>query len=143
MVFSLFHTFSSLLLFDSPRASQPWQSPLMKTRELLSSVRRFKTVLGIPGGDGSPEEILAIGKYGLGTKRTLAQLSEFTGVDFRNGQLVDDRSLSPPLLQCSSHGVVGARCKRLQWVPFKPDAGQASSDSHHSFPASASVPYSS
>jgi hypothetical protein len=68
----------------------------MKTRELLSAVRRVKTVLGIPIPGSSPEssaqEILAIGRYGLGTKRTLAQLSEFTGVDFRNGQLVDDRS---------------------------------------------------
>jgi hypothetical protein len=56
-------------------------------------VERIKTVLGLPNGHTSVEDLLAIGRYGLGTKRTLTQLSQFIGVDFKNGQLVDNRSV--------------------------------------------------
>lgn len=76
-------------------SSMEWKdygmSSVMKSRELLSSITRVKTVLGLPGGKNTPEEILSIGKYGLGTKRTLTQLSEFIGVDFQYGQILDDR----------------------------------------------------
>lgn len=46
-----------------------------------------------------------ITKYGLGSKRTLDELIEFTGVDVRNGV------------------VFGDRCVQLKWVPFEADAG--------------------
>ena len=44
-------------------------------------------------------------KYGLGSKRTLDQLIEFTGIDLRNGV------------------VFGDRCVQLKWVPFVADTG--------------------
>ena len=44
-------------------------------------------------------------KYGLGRKRSLDQLIDFTGIDFRNQK------------------VYGDRCKELNWVPFVPDQG--------------------
>ena len=44
-------------------------------------------------------------KYGLGSKRTLDQLIEFTGIDVRNGV------------------VFGDRCVQLKWVPFVADSG--------------------
>jgi hypothetical protein len=65
---------------------------MMKTRELMNSVERIKTVLGLPNGHTSTEDLIALGRYGLGTKRSLTQLSQFIGVDFKNGQLVDNRS---------------------------------------------------
>lgn len=76
-------------------SSMEWKnygmSQVMKSRELLSSIQRVKTILGLPGGKQSSEDIIDIGKYGLGTKRTLRQLSDFIGVDFQYGQILDDR----------------------------------------------------
>jgi hypothetical protein len=49
------------------------------------------------------EMIGTLSKYGLGMKRTLDQLIEFTGIDLR------------------SNRVYGDRCRGLEWVPFVPD----------------------
>lgn len=59
----------------------------------------------MPGGKKDLQDIIEIEKYGLGTKRTLDQFIQFIGVDFRNGELVDNR------------------CKNLNWIPFQPDKG--------------------
>jgi len=70
------------------------------------SVDRIATLLGFPEGKGDNSaleyaEIAKLGKYGLGTKRTLDQLIAFTGIDTR-------RKL-----------VFGDRCTELHWVPYE------------------------
>lgn len=69
-----------------------------------SSVLRLKTLLGSSGGEKTPLEVATLTQYGLGNKRSLDQLIEFTGIDTRGG------------------AVVGDRCKQLAWVPFAADA---------------------
>ena len=59
---------------------------------------------GAAAGVGK-SELALIGKYGLGNKRTLEQLIDFTGVDTRNGKVFADRC-----------GI------KLQIVPFERDA---------------------
>jgi hypothetical protein len=49
--------------------------------------------------------IMEIGRFGLGSKRTLDQLIAFMGVDLRGGK------------------IFGNRCKTLEWIPFVADAG--------------------
>lgn len=49
-------------------------------------------------------------RFGLGRKRTLDQLIDFTGVDVRGGRLVGDR------------------CKELKWVPFVADRDPETED---------------
>ena len=45
-------------------------------------------VSGMSFGDHSAAALLEVGRYGLGSKRTLDQLIAFTGIDFRTGELV-------------------------------------------------------
>src|SRR3546814_492297 len=47
--------------------------------------------------------LMKVGKYGLGTKRTLDQLIDFVGVDLRN------------------QNIIGNRCTDLPYVPFEVD----------------------
>lgn len=54
------------------------------------------------------EMIGTLSKYGLGMKRTLDQLIEFTGIDLRSNRVYSDR------------------CRSLEWVPFVPDKGMIS-----------------
>lgn len=42
---------------------------------------RLFTLMGMPGKIDTPEMKESIGKYGLGTKRTLEQYQEFVGVN--------------------------------------------------------------
>jgi hypothetical protein len=53
------------------------------------------------GGLQDLKSLLAIGRYGLGTKRTLDQLISFMGVDFRKSVVYD------------------SRCHLLSFVPFE------------------------
>lgn len=78
-------------------------TPAYRRRMFDDSVSRMKHLLGMVK-QPSAEDISLLTKYGLGHKRTLDQLIQFTGIDFRSQQ------------------VFGDRCKGLQWVPFTPDS---------------------
>ena len=47
--------------------------------------------LGMSGGDSDADSVALLTKYGLGNKRTLDQLIEFTGLDLRNRIAFKDR----------------------------------------------------
>lgn len=68
-----------------------------------ASLLRLKTLMGAKGGEKSAVQIATLTQYGLGSKRSLDQLIEFTGIDTRSG------------------AVIGDRCKQLAWVPFAAD----------------------
>ena len=67
------------------------------------SVARMKLLLGMTKSP-TAENVALLTKYGLGHKRTLDALIQFTGIDFRSQQVFADR------------------CKQLAWVPFTPDS---------------------
>lgn len=67
------------------------------------SVARMKLLLGMTKSP-TAENVALLTKYGLGHKRTLDALIQFTGIDFRSQQVFADR------------------CKQLEWVPFTPDS---------------------
>lgn len=66
---------------------------------------RLNTMLDMPGGEQNPETALAMkrSKFGLGDRRTLDDLINFSGIDLRHRKVTID-------------GV--NRCGNLQWVPF-------------------------
>jgi len=65
------------------------------------TAERIATVLGFSEGGKDVKALSLLTKYGLGTKRTLDQLIEFTGIDIRNKVIYADR------------------CKQLEWVPYE------------------------
>mmetsp|Transcript_18832 Transcript_18832/g.54490 ORF Transcript_18832/g.54490 Transcript_18832/m.54490 type:complete len:721 (-) Transcript_18832:17-2179(-) len=74
---------------------------------MKASHKRLKTMIEMPGGESDPNEALRIrqSKYGMGDRRSVDQLVEFSGVDTRNAKFpVDGRN----------------RCGNLRWVPFAP-----------------------
>lgn len=73
----------------------------VKVQELQESNYRIRTLLGMEGGARDLPSLLAIGRYGLGTKRTLDELIAFMGVDFRTAVVYD------------------SRCHVLNFVPFE------------------------
>lgn len=73
----------------------------IKVKELHDSNMRIRTVLGMEGGGSDLKSLLALGRYGLGTKRTFDQLIAFMGVDFRKSIVYD------------------SRCHALSFVPFE------------------------
>ena len=62
-------------------------------------------MLDIPGGENNKEKALQLkrSKYGLGDRRTLDELIQFSGVDLRNKKATIDGK---------------NRCGNVQWVPF-------------------------
>jgi hypothetical protein len=85
---------------------------ILKQREAAN--KRIWTLLGMPGGDSSPSARQALGKYGLGTKRTLDQLKAFTGINLHN------------------RTTTGNRCGNIDWVPWDySDRGWASDALEH------------
>jgi hypothetical protein len=66
-------------------------------------LERVSTQLGAFDTTKDANTLATLTRYGLGTKRTLEQLIEFTGIDTRKKQ------------------VFGDRCEELKWVPFLPD----------------------
>jgi len=56
-----------------------------KTDQINEAHERMATLVKAPGSDRSPEALARLEPYGLGTKRTLEQYIEFTGIDPRNG----------------------------------------------------------
>jgi len=67
---------------------------------------RLKTMIDMPGGETNPQKILELkqSKFGIGDRRTIDQLIEFSGIDLRNEKPSID-------------GV--NRCGNVQWVPFE------------------------
>ena len=73
----------------------------VKDKEVTHSNTRIRTLLGMEGGKTDLQSFLDLGRYGLGTKRTLNQLISFMGVDFRKSTIYD------------------SRCHLLSFVPFE------------------------
>lgn len=70
------------------------------------SNKRLRTMLDMPGGESKVDvaKKLQRSKYGLGDRRTLDQLIQFSGFDLRHQKVsIDGKN----------------RCGNLQWVPFK------------------------
>jgi len=66
---------------------------------------RLKTMIDVPGGESDPVKALKLkqSKYGLGDRRSLDQLIQFSGIDLRHGRpSIDGKN----------------RCGNIQWVPF-------------------------
>jgi hypothetical protein len=57
-----------------------------KQDQIHLSHQRMATLVKVPGSDQSPEAIAQLGKYNLGTKRTLEQYIEFTGINPITGE---------------------------------------------------------
>ncbi len=75
----------------------------------MASNKRINSLLDVPLGGGNTvneEDKLKLrqSKYGLGDRRTLDQLIEFSGIDLRNAK---------PSLDGKN------RCGNIRWVPFK------------------------
>ena len=69
------------------------------------SNKRLRTMLDMPGGEEDPTVALRMkqSKYGLGDRRTLDQLINFSGFDLRHEKIsIDGKN----------------RCGNIQWVPF-------------------------
>lgn len=67
------------------------------------AIRRVKTMLQIyPGGDAGEDAQANMGIYGLGRRRTLDQLIDYTGFDVRRQMIVTDK------------------CAARSWVPYDP-----------------------
>eukprot|EP00581_Thalassiosira_minuscula_P016018 CAMPEP_0183722950 /NCGR_PEP_ID=MMETSP0737-20130205/14737_1 /TAXON_ID=385413 /ORGANISM="Thalassiosira miniscula, Strain CCMP1093" /LENGTH=636 /DNA_ID=CAMNT_0025953197 /DNA_START=58 /DNA_END=1968 /DNA_ORIENTATION=- len=73
--------------------------------DLKHAYYRLNTVLDIPGGETDIDKALKLkrSKYGLGDRRSLDQLIQFSGVDLRHKKATIDGK---------------NRCGNLQWVPF-------------------------
>mmetsp|Transcript_16144 Transcript_16144/g.29265 ORF Transcript_16144/g.29265 Transcript_16144/m.29265 type:complete len:636 (-) Transcript_16144:70-1977(-) len=73
--------------------------------ELKNAHYRLNTILDVPGGEKNYEKGLQLkrSKYGLGDRRSLDDLIQFTGIDLRHKKVTIDGK---------------NRCGNLQWVPF-------------------------
>lgn len=69
------------------------------TRQMYDDAHgRVLTMLGASTsatGQTGAQELVLLGKYGLGSKRTLQQLIDFTGLDTRTWRVVGDRCSAP------------------------------------------------
>lgn len=92
------------------------QTPEYRWMMYEHATQRIKTLLGQDLGKHghaglswmrSAQDLSLLTKYGLGTRRTLDQFIEFTGLDPKSGN------------------VLGDRCKGLTWVPHKTLATKA------------------
>ena len=91
-----------------PSVEDEWaahgQSPEFRRVMYDEAAGRVRTLLDMEGGVlASVESLAALQQYGLGTKRSLDQFMQWTGVDVRQGVLFADA------------------CLARQWVPFTPD----------------------
>jgi len=74
-------------------------------KQVQASHERLYTMLDVPGGISDPEKALEMkrSRFGLGDRRNLDQLIEFSGIDLRHKKSNDGKN----------------RCGNLQWVPFE------------------------
>ena len=63
-------------------------------------------MIDVPGGETDPQKILKLkqSKYGLGDRRSIDQLIQFSGIDLRHSKVTIDGK---------------NRCGNIQWVPFE------------------------
>ena len=82
-----------------------WGHGKFNQADLQNAYYRLNTMLDVPGGEVDEQKALQLkrSKYGLGDRRTLDQLIEFSGVDLRHKKATIDGK---------------NRCGNLQWVPF-------------------------
>lgn len=75
------------------------------SQSLDASVRRLKLLLGLPCAAKNDTEILRLrqSRYGLGDRRTIEQLIQFSGVDTANQKMLSNR------------------CGNIEYVPFIED----------------------
>lgn len=73
--------------------------------DLKNAHYRLNTLLDVPGGEKNYEKGMALkkSKYGLGDRRSLDDLIQFSGIDLRHKKATIDGK---------------NRCGNLQWVPF-------------------------
>jgi len=88
----------------------------LRTLVKTKGVGRVNMMLGIGGTRTKPEEIQEVdeirkSRFGLGTKRTLEQVRNFTGIDLANREMVENK------------------CGNLFWVPFTEDVMKIPQDS--------------
>jgi hypothetical protein len=88
----------------NPKTSS-WGTGKFTNEDTKMSHYRLNTLLDIPGGEKDTEKALQLKKsrFGLGDRRTLDDLIQFSGIDLRNRKATID-------------GI--NRCGNLQWVPF-------------------------
>jgi len=82
-----------------------WGHGSFSNADLKNAFYRLNTILDVPGGEKNYEKGLALkrSKYGLGDRRSLDQLIQFSGIDLRHKKVTIDGK---------------NRCGNLQWVPF-------------------------
>jgi hypothetical protein len=99
------------VLHDYPGSQQQnphagsWGNGKFSPEDVRHSHYRLYTMLDIPGGEVDTQKAIQMrkSKYGLGDRRTLDQLIQFSGVDLRHKRNTIDGM---------------NRCGNLQWVPF-------------------------
>ena len=70
--------------------SKPYRgSPQLIMEALMNSLKRVSVLLGSPDVEISTDSVASLTKYGLGMKRNLDQLIEFTGIDLRKCQIYE------------------------------------------------------
>ncbi|KAL7502615.1 hypothetical protein ACHAXN_000548 [Cyclotella atomus] len=82
-----------------------WGTGKFTQEEVRMGNARLKTMLDMPGGESDPEKALVMkrSRYGLGDRRSLDELIQFSGIDLRNRKVTIDGK---------------NRCGNIQWVPF-------------------------
>jgi len=86
-----------------------WEEDILKHRHTVNTFgsSRINILLGIGDHHNSTEderselEMIRSSRYGLGTKRTLEQVKEFTGIDLLKKRMIENK------------------CGNLIWVPFE------------------------
>ena len=88
--------------------SWKWTKDIEREKPKLSTfgTKRVNMILGIGYSDYSPSddkeiEFIRSGRYGVGSKRTLSQAVEFTGIDLKNRKMKENK------------------CGNLIWVPYE------------------------
>ena len=82
-----------------------WGHGKFTPQEVKNSYWRLNTLLDMPGGEKDYDKGMQLkrSKFGLGDRRTLDQLIQFSGIDLRHKRVTIDGK---------------NRCGNLQWVPF-------------------------
>mmetsp|Transcript_31370 Transcript_31370/g.46891 ORF Transcript_31370/g.46891 Transcript_31370/m.46891 type:complete len:608 (+) Transcript_31370:2-1825(+) len=88
----------------NPKTSS-WGHGKFGQEDLQNAYYRLNTMLDIPGGELDEQKALQLkrSRFGLGDRRTLDELIEFSGVDLRHKRATIDGK---------------NRCGNIQWVPF-------------------------
>ena len=82
-----------------------WHQNSVVHGSFADSNKRLRTMIDLPNGEKDPQKVLRMkqSKYGLGDRRSLDQLIQFSGFDLRHEKVsIDGKN----------------RCGNIQWVPF-------------------------